>query len=118
VTAPLRPQLARELLREGCIVEIPVGTGSMQPLLAPGSTVRVEPARAADVVPGDVVVVEKNGRLICHRLIRKTAASVVTRGDALSGDDEPLPLAAVVGRVPVAPSPRAVYAAVRALLRF
>jgi signal peptidase I len=113
----LRAQLAASMLREGRSVELPATGTSMRPLIPPGGVVRVEPARAADVRPGDVVVVADGERLVCHRLVYVARGRVVTRGDDALVCDPPLPADAVVGRVPVPPSPHAVYCAVRALLR-
>jgi hypothetical protein len=113
----LRAQLAGTMLREGRTVELPAVGTSMQPLIPPGGVVRVEPARAADVRPGDIVLVDDGERLVCHRLLYIAAGRVVTRGDAAPACDLPLPAAAILGRVPVPPSPHALYCAVRALLR-
>jgi phage repressor protein C with HTH and peptisase S24 domain len=114
---PLRSLLAAELLREGRTVELPATGTSMRPLFAPGDRIRVRPASAADVRPGDVVViVDDNDALVAHRLIYATGAAVHLRGDD-SPADPPYPPDAVVGVAEVDPSPRALYAAVRALLR-
>jgi hypothetical protein len=115
--APIRPRLAVELLREGCAVDLPLGGGSMRPLFAPGDLVRVRPARAADVAPGEVVIVDLGGPLLCHRLVYRDDTRVITRGDDCFADDPALPAAAVIGRVDIPPSPRALYCAIRALLR-
>ena len=115
--APLRPRLAAELLREGHTVELPLGGGSMRPLFAPGDRLRVSPARADDVRPGDVVLVEWGEQLVCHRLVYVADGRAVTRGDDAFAPDPPLPADAIIGRVDVPPSPRALYCAVRALLR-
>jgi len=68
-------------------------------------------------VPGDVVLVDAGGRLVCHRLVYIAAGRALTRGDAMSECDEPFPSDAIIGRVAIAPSPHALYCAVRALLR-
>jgi phage repressor protein C with HTH and peptisase S24 domain len=113
----LRFELAAAMLREGRTVELPATGTSMRPLIAPGGVVRVEPARAADVRPGDVVLVETGGRLVCHRLVYVAAGRAVTRGDNVVDCDAPLPADAIIGRVAISPSPHALYCAVRALLR-
>lgn len=89
----------------------------MRPLFAPGDHVHITPARAADVQPGDVVVLDLDGQLLLHRLIYKTTAEVVTRGDDAPAHDPPQPHAALIGRVVVAPAPLALHAAIRALFR-
>jgi len=114
---PLRPTLAAALLREGRTVDVPLGGASMRPLFTPGDTLRITPARAETVKPGDIVAVDLDGQLLVHRLVYKTATTVVTRGDACASCDPPLPRATVIGRVDAAPSPRMLYATLRALLR-
>lgn len=114
----MRPRLAAQLLRTGRAVDLPVGGGSMQPLFRPGDVLRVRPAGAADVRPGDVVLFQlDDGRLVCHRLLYSAGDRIVTRGDDAFAADPPLPADAIIGRVEVPPSPRALYCAVRALLR-
>lgn len=113
----LRSTLAVEFLRGGRAVELPLGGSSMRPLFAPGDVLRVRPAAASELRAGDVVIVDLGGRLLCHRLVYIADDRVVTRGDAAPDCDPPQPAAAVVGRVDVPPSPRALWCAVRALLR-
>lgn len=113
----LRHRAAAELLRSGVAVALPALGSSMRPLFAPGDTLVVRPAAVADVAPGDVVLVETHGRLCAHRLHCVTPTALHLRGDDLVAPDPPLPHAALLGRVDVAPSPRALYAAVRALVR-
>jgi phage repressor protein C with HTH and peptisase S24 domain len=115
--AGVRPALAASLLREGRAVEMPLGGASMRPLFAPGDTLHIEPATVAHVTAGDVVVLDLDGNLLVHRLIYKTASAVVTRGDDSPSSDPPHPLASLIGRVPIPPSPLSLYATVRALLR-
>jgi hypothetical protein len=115
--APLRLRAAVEFLREGRTVELPAVGTSMRPLIWPGGVVRVEPARAADVRPGDVVLVDAGDGLVCHRLVYVAGDRAVTRGDDCRDADPPQPADAIIGRVPIPPSPHALYCAVRALLR-
>lgn len=113
----VRAQLAAEMLRAGQAVDLPATGSSMRPLIPPGGLVRVTPASAASVRPGDVVLVDAGGRLVCHRLVYADRGRVVTRGDDGCENDPPLPADAVIGRVEIPPSPHALYCAVRALLR-
>jgi signal peptidase I len=113
----LRPLIAAELLRAGNVVELPLGGSSMRPLFADGDFLLVRPASAADVRPGDAVIVDLGGQLMCHRLVYVTDDRVVTRGDSIADCDPPLPATAIIGRVDIPLSPHALYCAVRALLR-
>jgi hypothetical protein len=89
----------------------------MRPLLAPGARLRVRPAGVAAARPGDVVVVDCGDRLVAHRLLYVTRAGFVTRGDNSPDDDGTRPHAALIGVVEIEPGPRALYAALRVLLR-
>src|SRR4051812_32096842 len=110
-------ELATELLRAGRSVELRMLGRSMRPLIEPDRLLRVDPARADDVRLGDIVLVDIGGRHVCHRLVRIGGDYVVTRGDANAFYDPPQPREAIVGRVPIPPSPLAVVCALRALLR-
>ena len=112
-----RTLLAAEMLREGHTVDLPALGSSMRPLIAPGGVIRVAPASADRVRPGDVVLVDAGGHLVCHRLVYAAAGRIVTRGDNATASDPPLPAGALIGRVDIPPSPHALYCAVRALFR-
>jgi len=108
----------RRMAQEGP-VEVRVVGGCMAPLLADGERVRVAAARA--YWPGDVVVFRAaDGRLLAHRLLgyRPHAGGLafVTRGDACTVHDAPVPPAAVLGRVET--ERPALAARARAILRF
>jgi hypothetical protein len=60
----LRARLAVEMLREGRTVELPANGTSMRPLIPPGGVVRVEPASADSVRPGDIVLTAADGCLV------------------------------------------------------
>jgi signal peptidase I len=66
-------------------------TGSMRPAIDPGDLVVASPARAADLRPGQVVVVEnpaRPGTLLMHRLVRRNRdGTLVTKGDANAVED-------------------------------
>jgi hypothetical protein len=113
----LRWELAAELLREGRTVELPAIGTSMRPLFAPGDRLLVRPARATDARPGDVVLVQLDDGLVAHRLLWATPNELHTRGDQ-GADDPPFPASSLIGIVAVPTSPRALWAAVRALFRF
>jgi hypothetical protein len=76
----------------------PVRGGSMHPALREGDEVLLAPA--AELSPGDVVVVRLPGRsgTLLHRVVEAGDASVVTRGDACAHLDPPAPRSAVLFR--------------------
>ena len=70
-----------------------------------GDIVEVEPVQVGQLWRGDIVLFERNGRLLAHRLIgflNDDAAQglrLVFRGDNHSDCDQPVPAAAILGRV-------------------
>lgn len=81
---------------------LPVLTDSMAPLICPGAQIMVSKASAEQVRSGDIVLFNRNGELIVHRVIKilSTNAGIrfVEKGDSarvcglLSSDD-------IIGRV-------------------
>lgn len=70
---------------------------SMEPAIGAGSVVYLVGADEYDV--GDVVTYDDGRRLVTHRIVDRTEAGYVTRGDANDGDDETVPSDSIVGRV-------------------
>lgn len=97
MTAEVGVELAIEVLRSGRPVELLVGGMSMWPLLRSGSTVRIEPGLPGEV--GAVVAIERNGRIVVHRVVELRAAGLLLRGDNLPEDDPLVPVEALLGRV-------------------
>lgn len=56
-------------LDHGDIVELPVLTGSMMPILIPGKNIRIEYTTWRNVRQGDIIVFRDNGNLTAHRLL-------------------------------------------------
>jgi len=79
--------LVRDWLTAGNAAWVPVAGESMAPYLPDGSRVLV--VRAPAVRPGDVVVHENAGRMVCHRVVRRRSVrgriALLTRGDAWRG---------------------------------
>ncbi|MEP6690652.1 MAG: S24/S26 family peptidase [Gemmatimonadaceae bacterium] len=71
--------------------------GSMQPRIRDGDRVLVQ-ARPARMRAGMVLLVDRNGRPLMHRLARWDDFIVVLRPDTLEHDDPPVPVRDVVGR--------------------
>lgn len=74
-----------------------VTSSSMAPTLDAGDVVIVDPA--VPPAPGAIVVVDRSGRLVTHRVVTVNSSDVVLRGDATSVTDPPDPAYAVVGTV-------------------
>ncbi|HLK33942.1 MAG TPA: S24/S26 family peptidase [Terriglobales bacterium] len=83
---------------------------SMIPSIWPGDTLLVEGAELVHMLPGDIAVYLREGRLFAHRVVRHAeapAAALITRGDAMTCEDPPVHVHELLGRVvAVEPGPR------------
>jgi signal peptidase I len=95
--------LVRDWIAAGRPTWLVLRGDSMRPFLPDGSRVRIAPVAPGQLSIGDLVVYETEGRLVCHRVVRRRArpggAAFLTKGDGprtfpawISGGD-------VVGRV-------------------
>ena len=78
--------LLRDRLRAGTPVDIRAKGYSMWPSLRDGAVVRVEPC-VGPLRPGDVVLFERDGRLVLHRVLRVTRTRLLLKGDARRDPD-------------------------------
>ncbi len=76
---PVVTEIVRERLDAGEAVWLPVRGRSMRPLLARAARIRVAPARRACV--GDLLAYECEGAIVCHRVLGRRGARVLTRAD-------------------------------------
>ncbi len=72
-------------------------SGSMEPELSVDDVIIVR--RAEDYLVGDVVVYQRMGTPVCHRIVSADGQSVVTRGDANNTPDEPISPSDICGKV-------------------
>jgi hypothetical protein len=79
VWRPLVTEVVRERIDSGEPTWLPVRGRSMRPLLASGSRILVAPA--ARVRFGDLLAYECEGTVVCHRVIGRRGASLMTRAD-------------------------------------
>ena len=70
---------------------------SLAPALRDGDQLRVMPLGAPR--PGDLVVAQRHGFLVTHRLVGVDGALAITQGDACAAPDPPLATEALLGRV-------------------
>lgn len=93
---------AREAWQAGETVEplrLKVITASMRPLLQAGDEVIVQSIDPHTLRPGEVLVVQRGGEWITHRLIKVDERGWHTHGDNTRYEDEPASAAEIVGRV-------------------
>jgi hypothetical protein len=97
------PDMVREQLGKGLRLRLRLRGRSMLPVVPPGCSLTIRQAGAPDLVPGALVVFEREGRMICHR-VEAVAGSwpgavLRTRGAFLRDDDEPVAASSLVGVV-------------------
>ena len=80
-------------------VDIPINGRSMGATLADGAMARVSLQAGGSCAGGDVVLFRQGGTVVAHRVVRRTAGYLMTRGDARIAPDPPVPLERVIGRV-------------------
>ena len=81
--------LAAEVLASFGAARLPVTGSSMFPALCPGDLLDL---RRPDVIQdGDIVVFERHGQFVAHRVVSQTSATIVTRGDRLRFPTLPSP---------------------------
>ena len=74
-----------------------VATGSMEKTINIGDVVIVNLTK--DVNENDIIVYKDDNNFITHRLIKKQADKIVTRGDANNSDDKPISEDQILGKV-------------------
>jgi signal peptidase I len=100
---PLYIDVLRDSVGQGLAVHLPVSGHSMRPTIAGGATLVVVGTARAPMRPGDIVVYEDAGRVICHRVVwrRRTplGGELLTKGDGITLPPVWVPASAVIGRV-------------------
>jgi hypothetical protein len=97
VWRPLVTEILRERLGSGDSVWLPVRGRSMRPLLGAGARILVTPP--ARVRFGDLLAYESDGALICHRVIGRRGAALLTRADNRGAGPEVVTEPQIVGIV-------------------
>ena len=93
--------ISEDLLRNGVNVRITTRGSSMFPLIRTGDRITISPEPHPKI--GDVVVVRRNGAMVCHRLVKifekDGTTHYQTRGDTVSRVDDPIPQRELLGKV-------------------
>ena len=93
----------RVLLEEKNEVFLPAAGLSMDPAIRHGEGVVVRAVPETEIRFGDVVLFNRSGQLVAHRVVRVQRGGAgrrfVTKGDRLAAFDHPIPGPAVLGRV-------------------
>jgi hypothetical protein len=96
--------VSSELLARGYGVRFRASGGSMRPAICDGDLITVEPAAAARLALGNVIVYRQLDRLFAHRVVSVGADDagrqrLLLRGDAAPVCDAPISPAQVLGEV-------------------
>jgi signal peptidase I len=92
-------ELASESLQRSGVLRIRVNGWSMLPAIYPGDVLLIEAFNGHPVLPGDIVLFHRQGRLCVHRVVRCTGSTVLTHGDAMPGPDPVVSRDELLGRV-------------------
>lgn len=92
------------LKRAHTAIESEIHGRSMGATLPPGARIRISCTDRTDFQPGDVLAYLDGDKLVAHRLVRRGRGArargyVITRGDASTACDPPVPLERAVGLV-------------------
>jgi signal peptidase I len=98
IEAHLKLDLAAEVLTSFGQVRLPVTGSSMFPCMQPGDLLEIR-RPTGSIRPGDVVVFQRNERLVVHRVVDRAGDLYITRGDRLRHPDAPVPAPEILGRV-------------------
>src|SRR5271157_1377561 len=79
--------LAAQVLSSGGAIRLQALGTSMLPSIWPGDVLSIEHKPGEEIVPGDIVLVARDGRFFIHRLIEKHNSGWITRGDSLPQPD-------------------------------
>jgi signal peptidase I len=99
----LKCQLAAQVLRSFGTLRLEVTGLSMLPSVWPGDILFIERCLMREIAVGDIVLFARQGKLVAHRVLHKTAAGdnphAITRGDALLSPDDAVSPAELLGSV-------------------
>lgn len=99
-----REAILRTLLEAGKSIRFQAHGRSMAPFIRDGDTLTIEPAKPSDLRRGAILFCSApDNRFLCHRILslrrHKGVITAYTRGDALTGQREAIPEAAILGLV-------------------
>ncbi|WP_395648931.1 S24/S26 family peptidase [Thermomonas sp.] len=92
-----RVALAQEALQRFGQLRFRALGSSMLPAIAPGDLLVFRTAAAAELAPGQVVLVRRDAALVAHRLVSCNGDNLITMGDSLSVADTPVHASQLLG---------------------
>lgn len=91
--------IAQEVLGRGRTLRFKAKGGSMSPFIRNGDVLEVAPFKGK-INLGDIILYHSScGSPVIHRVIQRNKESIITKGDSVSGSDQPMLFKQVLGRV-------------------
>lgn len=92
------------LLAEGKTIRVRADGMSMHPSIKSGSVIFIQPYEpGAKPRPGEIIAWKRDTGIVVHRLVnvysQKMQMHYVTRGDSCAGEDDPVLIEQIVGKV-------------------
>jgi len=92
-------ELVAEVARRFGEVRLRATGASMMPVVWPGDVLTVRRCDMEELQPGDIVLYQREGKLVAHRITRINGDLLITRGDSVRHDDSPVRKSDVVGQI-------------------
>ena len=92
-----RLALAQDTLQRFGRLRFRATGSSMLPAIAPGDILTFRIATPGDLVPGRVLLMQHEDRLVAHRLLSHQQGMLTTMGDSLRAPDAPLRMSQLLG---------------------
>lgn len=97
--AQMAVAVLRQRLAERTAIELQVQSASMLPVIRPGDMISVGSVSVDTLRSGDIIVYERSGVFIVHRVLRVDARVVITKGDNARMVDIRVDKNAIIGKV-------------------
>ncbi len=96
-------EILREQLAICQTIKSQVITNSMSPVIHAGDNIIVEAAKASELIPGDIILIDCETKYYTHRFVTRFQRGmfnyIVTKGDSVGRFDNPFPESLVLGKV-------------------
>lgn len=94
-----RQDLFADLLRQFGTAKLSVTGASMLPTIWPGDVLTVQRKKLGGLRAGQIVLAERDGQFIAHRIMSVDGDRVITQGDSMPQRDPSLTLSEIQGKV-------------------
>lgn len=95
----LRQALFADVLRQFSTARLVVTGASMLPAIWPGDVLTIQRNELAELRAGEIVLAQRDGKLIAHRVKSAVGDRLITQGDSMPQCDPPFTASEILGRV-------------------